>query len=57
MYGDLEEFEQVEADGGYIRDVPMKVRCPKCVTVPCDMKCMMVITRMRHETMKQHLKQ
>ena len=57
MYGDLEEFEQVEADNGYIRDVPMKVRCPMCVTVPCDMKFMMVITRMWNEIMKRHLKQ
>ena len=68
MYGDLEifrsalssyleEFERVEADDGYIGYAPMKVRCPKCVTVPCKRKRMMAIVRMRHETMNRRLKQ
>ena len=68
MYGDLEifrsalssnleEFERVGADDGYIGDAPMKVRCPKCVTVPCERKRMMAIVRMRHETMNRQLKQ
>ena len=37
----LEPFERVEADDGYLGEAPLKVRCPKCITVPEERKAMM----------------
>jgi hypothetical protein len=37
----LEEFERIEADDGYIGGAPMKVKCPGCCTVPEERKKMM----------------
>ena len=53
----LDPHERVEADDGYRHEAPMKVRCPKCITVPQERKRMMTIVWMRHETINRRVKQ
>jgi hypothetical protein len=52
----LEPYERVEADDGYLGEAPLKVRCPKCVTVPAERKEMMSMVRHRQETINKRFK-
>ena len=52
----LDSFERVEADDGYIGEAPLKVRCPRCVTVPEERKEMMARVRNRQETINKRFK-
>jgi hypothetical protein len=52
----LEEFERVEADDGYIGEAPLKVKCPGCCTVPEERKQMMNRVRSRQETINKRFK-
>ena len=52
----LEPYERVEADDGYLGEAPLKVRCPKCVSVPEERKEMMKKVRSRQETINKRFK-
>ena len=52
----LDSFERVEADDGYIGEAPLKVRCPRCVTVPEERKEMMSRVRNCQETINKRFK-
>ena len=52
----LEPFERVEADDGYVGEAPLKVRCPRCVTVPEERKGMMARVRNHQETINKRFK-
>jgi hypothetical protein len=52
----LEPFECVEADDEYLREAPLKVRCPKCIRVPEERKAMMSKVCNRQETINKRFK-
>jgi hypothetical protein len=49
--------ERVEADDRYLGEAPLKVRCPKCITVPEERKAMMSNVRNRQETINKRFKE
>ena len=57
LINNLDPYERVEADDGYIAEAPERVRCPRCITTPLERKRMMAIVRMRHETINRRVKQ
>ena len=52
----LEPFERDEANDGYLGEAALKVRCPKCITVPEERKAMMSKVRNRQETINKRFK-
>ena len=52
----LDRFERVEADDGYIGEAPLKVRCPRCVTVLEERKEMMLRVWSCQETINKRFK-
>ena len=45
----LDEFERVEADDGYIREAPQKVKCSGCTSNLTKNKAMQNHVRSRHK--------
>jgi hypothetical protein len=52
----LDEHERVEADNGYIGEVPQKVKCPGCASNPTENQAMQNRVRSRHESLNGRLK-
>ena len=53
----LDQFERIEADDGYIGKASLKVKCPTCIMIPENKKAMMNRVRSRQETNKKLYKQ
>jgi hypothetical protein len=51
----LDEFERVEADDGYIGEVPQNVKCPGCASNPTENQEMQNWVRSRHESLNGRL--
>ena len=47
----LDEFERVEADDGYIREAPQKVKCSGCTSNLTKNKAMQNHVRSRHKSL------
>jgi hypothetical protein len=52
----LDEFERVEADDGYIGEVPQKVKCPGYASNPTENQEMQNRVRSRHESLNGRIK-
>ncbi len=52
----LDEFERVEADDGYIGEVPQKVKCPGCASNLTENQEMQNQVWSRHESLNGRLK-
>jgi hypothetical protein len=52
----LDEHKRVEADNGYIGEVPQKVKCPGCASNPTENQVMQNRVRSRHESLNGRLK-
>ena len=57
LLSQLDEFERVEADDGYIGEAPLRVKCPGCVTIPEEKQNIMKRVRARQETINRRFKQ
>ena len=53
----LDPFEPVEADNGYIGEAALKVKCPACITIPGNKKTMMNRVQARQKTIDKRFKQ
>ena len=49
----LDPFERVEADDGYIGEAPLKVKCPACITITENKKAMMKRVQSCQETINK----
>ena len=49
--------EQAEADDGYVGELPLHIKCPKCFTNPKEKLAMQGQVRPHHETVHKRFKQ
>ena len=56
LKGNLEENERVEADDGYVREAPLKIKCPKRFSNPKETEWMQARVQSRQETVNKRFK-
>jgi hypothetical protein len=52
----LDEHKRVEADNGYIGEVPQKVKCPGCALNPTENQAMKNWVQSRHKSLNKLMK-